>query len=537
MPWNDPSKLPSVAVNHRDGVAAALAALDEDVDAAVDLLLAESVYQTVRGNVDRAGATLAGLAGRESLPPPEITAVPRNGTGITMRLAIALGVDTPASSSLRALAEPRLEAWLARCCGSDVRCRVGGHEVTLGDLAIGHLDVLMIVRRGNPAEIDRRIERFARGTLGISPPAIDHTRAQTWPLTTLSFPELVEQVRVFGDLLARSRPLIASDLSPTPVAPALDETELADRANAVLAQLTMIRTELAAALATEAPAALEAALWSASAIVAGAAPTSGSLLDQARIVAAELAARADTAASATGRERLQALVGSELMVLPPFTPSDRPALEAAIAHGPVLVDSDAYATERWIERVGRVREPVAAFRIAALSADVVSRFPIELGIVQLPHVPTATRWVGLPFDRNEPAQRPRAGTCSIAAHRAGDLTTTWAGLLVDEWAESIPAETQLTSYAVHHDAPGSEASQSIVLAVPPPQATTWDLGTLIDIVDETFDLAIVRAMDPDVLPQTLLAPCIYLAANLADDAISTDLRAHLVSEVQILAPE
>jgi hypothetical protein len=270
--------------------------------------------------------------------------------------------------------------------------------------------------------------------------------------------------------------------------------------------------------------------------VASAAPGS-SLLDQARAVARELAARATAAAAAaTSRERLHALLGSEVMILPPFTPSDRPALDAAIAHGPALVDNDPYATERWLERVGRIREPVAAFRLAALSAGVVTQSAIELGIVQLPHRAGA-RWVGLPFDRANPAQHPRAGTCSIALHRAGALTGTIAGLLVDEWAESIPSETQLTSYAIHHDAPGAEAAQAIVIAVPPPQATTWDLGTLVDIVDETIDLAIVRAMDPDVLPQTMLAPCIYLAANLADDAISTDLHAHLVAEVQVLAPE
>ena len=86
------------------------------LDAAADLAVAESVYQTVHGNPARAGATVDGLSGAP-VPPPEI--------GVVRTPAHRRRRDSPARSSCwgtpaaarlgrhspRALAEPRLEAW------------------------------------------------------------------------------------------------------------------------------------------------------------------------------------------------------------------------------------------------------------------------------------------------------------------------------------------------------------------------------------------------------------------------------------------
>jgi hypothetical protein len=97
----------------------------------------------------------------------------------------------------------------------------------------------------------------------------------------------------------------------------------------------------------------------------------------------------------------------------------------------------------------------------------------------------------------------------------------WAGLLVDAWTERIPATHETTGIALHHDDPGAEAPQAILLAVPP--AGVWDLPTLLDIVGETLDLAKVRAVDRLLLEElTQILPGIYLAANVDGDTVSTD---------------
>jgi hypothetical protein len=114
----------------------------------------------------------------------------------------------------------------------------------------------------------------------------------------------------------------------------------------------------------------------------------------------------------------------------------------------------------------------------------------------------------------------------------------WAGLVIDDWTEAIPAATQTTAFAIHHDAPGAEAPQCVVLAVPPGTAANWDLETLTAIVRETADLARIRAIDPDVLgPYSQFVPTTYVAANMADDTIGLDLAQHCMGEALVLSPE
>jgi hypothetical protein len=83
----------------------------------------------------------------------------------------------------------------------------------------------------------------------------------------------------------------------------------------------------------------------------------------------------------------------------------------------------------------------------------VSGQRFELQVAQLPHVAGGS-WFGARFHPDAQAAPPRAGVVSIAfaRHFADPPDGTWAGLLLDEWAELIPAAVQQTSFAVHHDA-------------------------------------------------------------------------------------
>ena len=73
-----------------------LKSLEDAVDAVSDALMAESVYQVVRGNPLRAASTVESIAGGET-PPPELEVVrtPRTGIALTHRL-VALFSGEPA---------------------------------------------------------------------------------------------------------------------------------------------------------------------------------------------------------------------------------------------------------------------------------------------------------------------------------------------------------------------------------------------------------------------------------------------------------
>jgi hypothetical protein len=61
---------------------------------------------------------------------------------------------------------------------------------------------------------------------------------------------------------------------------------------------------------------------------------------------------------------------------------------------------------------------------------------------------------------------------------------------------------------------------------------------LIGCIEQTLAIAKARAVDSDLLgAHALLAPCIYLAANVADDAVASPIGSMRVDELQVAPPE
>ncbi len=558
IPW---AQLPTVAGSHRAAMTACLAQLDDTIDATADLMLAESIYQAVQGNVDRASSTLGALAGGATLSDPEIAQSPRRVTSYTQRVAVVLGnPGTLAAgwnaSAPRALAEPRLDAWFAERFGdpSRVQCRIRtGHTtktIAIADLGLCALDVVALARVvdvSGGGELAARIAWHATNALGITGPVeIDHGRAGDADVVTML--ELLDVARLLDAVVARARPLSAADLDPRGAKPTTgDDHELATPASHALTALNTARTALAhatnAARAAGAPpaalTALREASWAAAAFGVGeAVPATSdpSLLAQLDPALAALDRRIATATKATAATaRLAAIFGPQFTALPTFAPLARPELDAARAYGATLA-GDPYAARGWFERVARVREPLGNLRLAAIACEAIGGGTIDLAPRQLPHVAGA-HWIALPI---APGHQPRAGTLSLALHEALDMAaaTTLSGFVVDDWTEAIPSATQSTSFAVHYDAPGAEAAQCVLLAVPPSAAPSWDLATLIATVEEALDVAMLRAIDSDLLgPFAMLLPTTYLAANVAGDTISTHLGAYLKNEATVLAAE
>ncbi len=567
IPWGRFGTL--IPVADRNAIAASLLQLEESVDAIADLLLAESVYQAVQGNTERAAATLAALGGSGDVPEPAIAATPHRGIGFTNRVMIVLGPESASGwpASARGAAEPRLDAWVGRLLAppASVSASVSypaptsedpEHRttitVTLAQLALGPLDVLALARASGTdgsgelyARLHGHASAQAGGSAGIE---IDHARMPAM----VSFLEQLEVARLLNEVIDSARPLHDRDVVVPPSAGASPiAAESTARANAAMTTFTTRRASLAAAIAAATPLAdvepLRQALWTVVALgVDGAAPASfkpddaaarAFLLDQAAAALAELDRRIAAAATGDGLARLASLFGPHLRVLPTFNPSWRSQLDAAIAYGPSLV-GDVDAPRRWFERSAQVRPHLGDLRLALLASEAISATRSNLRIAQLPHDETRP-WVGSTFDPSSP---PPTGALSIAMHLPTTIpgNASWAGLVLDEWPESIPAATQATAFAVHHDAPGAEAAQCILLAVPPVRDDqgTWDLPSLLAIVNETLDLAAIRAVDGEQLGLlSLLAPTTLVAANLAGDAITSDLSALSMGEDAILAPE
>jgi hypothetical protein len=585
-----PGGLPGT-IAHRGVLEQQLALLDRHVDAVADLLLAESVHQIVRGSTTASGAGLDALAQGTRPPDPDVGKALTGGTTLTHRLAVVLappsGPEPPgwaATPTPRAAAEPRLDAWIATLLGNaaNVRCQVRYQTVTettrtvpvtFDQLALRPVDVVALagtVAAGPAAsELDRRVLYAA---FGDDVPA-DATPDTSFTLvyepdpgwdraTTRSVPELLDVANVIGRAVGGMRPLTPADLvlpedSARAAGAQLDMSDAQGRIQAAANALVQVRTDLADAIAAvpvttpptpPTPAqetALRTHLRAAAAFGLSAAfPAFAAggqeggvgvlpLIDQARSVLADIDARLDAAARVPAEPVAQAraIFGRDYQLLIGFTfGASSPAgaeLAQAIAYGPALISGNATAVDRWLATAARVREPLDRWRMLRILTEATGSAPAPWNLAQLPHRPGAS-WVALP---PPPGTDHVSGTLSLALHAPlgpADAAATWYGLFLDEWEETIPNRGEHTGIAFRYENPTGEAAQTILVAVPPTTAETWDFESLTAIVNETLDLAKARAVDLELLdPIAQLVPAIFLAANAGDDTIATILRTRL----------
>lgn len=558
------------------------------VDAVSDLLTAEGVHQLIQGNDLRAGASLDAMARGETPPPqPEVVRTPRSGFAHTHRIAVLLSgaplapAAWPLESSYqrRALAEPALNAWVAKLLPDPARVRIdiaylhpatgatlSRRTLRLNQFGISPLDAVYMSppdgsSSGSALEelmLWRIIRTAPKGTPATARVRFVYEEEAGWPATDIGFGAFLEAARAARELLTAARPLDARDLERPEESPAAspDTAELKTRADTIAKNFREARTILLKILATN-PATLDLALlrqallrlaWS-SMPDAFPKPTLGdtpedrsAVIAQARVVLEKATLRVaelDTLETSVNRatatpeaqceldiKRIQLSLGPDFRVLPRFVSANRTELAATFGDSLALQAQDAMASVHWFQGVAQVRD--GAGRLAtslsyaeALAGSAAMRFTVG----QLPRQST-DRWIALPLDPAADATRPRV---SLVVHlpSAFDAAAPMAGLLVDEWVEAVPTARETIGVAFHYDAPGAHAPQSILLAVPPDARPRWELETLEAIVQETLELAKLRSVDPAALAGDAeyghLLPALYVAYNPAGDTVSTDL--------------
>ncbi len=182
---------------------------------------------------------------------------------------------------------------------------------------------------------------------------------------------------------------------------------------------------------------------------------------------------------------------------------------------------ERHHVDKWAHKAARVRPGLERWRRMRLFA-MPEEWPLTWDVVQLPYSSSAP-WCASPFLEDG---GPPSGTVSIALHRPWKTQPSqkWAGLLIEEWSELIPSPLQQTAIAFHYPAPRSEAPQAVLSAVPPVDTAAWSTAVLADIVRETFELAQIRLLTPDLLSSlSVLLPAASLTANSAGDGLSTNL--------------
>jgi hypothetical protein len=389
----------------------------DPLDCVADLVTAESVYQTIRGNKIGAVAALDALSQGTRPSEPEILRQPHAGISLTHRVAAILGDPAPAlanwpAATPRAAADPHVDAWVGSMLGDpqQVRCRVAvrSHdrpprttqlgEITLVDLDLRPLDVLQLARTtggksgaSGASELDRRIA-WAAASLpaaqGNTPDdiSITHSRDPAWAAGVRSFPELLELARSITAALGRSRPLTPSDLLPpdatalalnappaandaTGRAKALDQSftnaisSLQNAVNATAPTTAALATGLAALSLFNLPAAVPQ-----STDVQGLLTQALSVLDTAatrQLEAGDFIGKLTSTtawdAVGTARDAVQAILGGDLTFVVGFSAVETAPGELAqamAAEAQLLAPSNlakGEAVRRWLAGAARVR--------------------------------------------------------------------------------------------------------------------------------------------------------------------------------------
>ena len=112
--------------------------------------------------------------------------------------------------------------------------------------------------------------------------------------------------------------------------------------------------------------------------------------------------------------------------------------------------------------------------------------------------------------------------------QAFDATADQCGLLIDEWTEVIPATTKDTGLTFQFDRPDNEPPQAILVVTPATADGVWHWEDLTAALNETLDLAKLRAVEPadlDPTPYTRLLPATVMAVTLHGISITTALAA------------
>ncbi len=424
-------------VSGNSGLTAAVNDLVGELDAVADVVFSQAVHGLLRGDAGVAAPTLAATGSADSgLPAVDFPETLRGGRLVEHRVLGVLG-SLPgawpgAATSVLAVAEPRLEAWVGGLLGppgnvvAEVTSAGKSSRVNLGVLGLAALDAVY----GVEVLAGRLLTAVGASEDG----AIAAGRPADLPDNRLSFDELVTLARAVRALLGRLRPLADVDLATDPEV--VDSRDAGELAAGLADALELVpaddpRHELVRGHEAEHPGS-----------------TSDLLIERLRIVTAEpvpilplLAAGVpdDVAASFMARQPASARAQSRMAA--------------------------------WLAQASRVRSDLARFLDAVQLSELAGvRSLISCSVAQSPD--EGGPWAG---DRQPAGSGAVTTWCTVAGLPPDGPV---AGFVVDAWTETIPAVKETSGIAVHFDKPSAVAPNAVLLAV--------TRG------DESFDIDVVR---------------------------------------------
>jgi hypothetical protein len=262
--------------------------------------------------------------------------------------------------------------------------------------------------------------------------------------------------------------------------------------------------------------------------------------ERSKVALNQLIANDNATSSASAVEALEAaahaLLGDDFTIVPEFDlDADQGAewanaliasTSGALTNYLVNTAGIEFPVDEWAAGVARVRPMVGVWERATGFVDAFAgpaAVP-TLTPIQFPYV-AGESWVATQLDPSDKVTSDRL--CYTAAYSEPfDKTAKQCGLLLDEWTEVIPATQRDTGLAFNFDRPDNEPPQTILVITPATAHGSWVWDDIVGALNETLDLAKVRAVEPgriDGTPYSMFVPATITAASTYAMTIGTYL--------------
>lgn len=190
------------------------------------------------------------------------------------------------------------------------------------------------------------------------------------------------------------------------------------------------------------------------------------------------------------------------------------------------------AVEEWVQGVAKVKPHVANYQRMRLYSDsLTGSQSSELVVTQLPVEDTLTdRWIGMELPENYKIPGDNLSLV-LELPEPDDTIVAHAGMVLDEWVETIPYKEVHTGVAMHYNEPNAEAPNSLIMAVTPEITGQWKWDDLMDTLNETLSLAKKRAVEPDDIKKKIWGqalPALIAAISPNDSTASLDFARNVV---------
>ncbi|MEO1626102.1 MAG: hypothetical protein AAFV25_13170, partial [Bacteroidota bacterium] len=572
------SNMSWVASSDRSKIQSLIEQVEDQLDAVSDLLLAESVYQLTQGRPEASSAALRILNEGGQIRRPEIVDIPRHGFPVQHKVAILFPAakttigDWSNTSSPRSKLSPRLNHWLSTQLPDPSKIELQYHwtdetgeqhfqtrQLSELSLSLQPIDwvYLTLKEQGNyqSSVLANVLKNAIRKLEALSNNQAVALDADAQPATNKINLFMLEPLLCeLGQMVQRARPSNARDFVATTsssyekLTPLYSLSSLANALNQAKTSFAKSMASIKGEMAKETPNWNQIKTWTDALAADGltkgmpdpllwqleaAADSLQTWLAQLLKIGQKTVDNINALQTAYPsienveqqfknlQEQAKQLFPDGLRLFPDWGLGDRTAYEKAMGQKELFAHAGPLAIEEWLQSLLPVRPELSRYQQINLLRGLFTGQESNLAVLQLPYQEGAS-WAGVKLPEGYELDGEHL---SLAVSYPKDFSTKnrQAGMLIDSWTEHIPLPQVDTGIAIHYDQANSEAPNAVLLAVNPVTAGKWTFNDLKDAVNDTFQMAKKRAIDPNILASSTIGPFLpaLYAAIAEEDVIPT----------------